>query len=77
MIACVLAAVVPAAVVNAFLPPGLFIVGLAVGAVCAAFAICALCGMSLQRSAIAAAIYLAIQTGISFLLGAMMSRGGS
>ena len=71
MIVCVLAAVVPATIINIFLPPSLFIIGLAVGAACAGVAISALCGMSLQRSAIAAGIYLAIQTTISFALYAL------
>jgi hypothetical protein len=65
MIICVLAALVPAFILNLLLPPGWFIVGLAVGAVCAGVAISATCGMSLQRSSIAAGIYLAIQTVIT------------
>ncbi len=72
MIVCVFAAIIPAAIINAFLPPALFIVGLAVGAVCAGFAISALCGMSVKRASIAAAIYLAIQVGISLVLQLMM-----
>ena len=67
MIVCVLAAVVPAGIINLFLPPGLFIVGLVVGALCAALAISALCGMSLQRAGIAAGIYLAIQSAIDLM----------
>lgn len=73
MIVCVLAAAIPAAVVKLFVPPGLFIVGLAVGAVCAGFAISALCGMSVQRACIAAGTYLAVQTAIS-LVFALMTR---
>ena len=73
MIACVLAATIPAAIVNAFLPPYLFIIGLAVGAVVAGFAISALCGMSVKRASIAAAIYLAVQVGISFGLSMALS----
>ena len=65
MIVCVLAASVPAAIVNALLPPGLFIVGLAVGAVCAGFAISAMCGMSVKRATIAASVYLGIRAAIS------------
>lgn len=65
MILCVLAAVIPAAIINAFLPPLLFLVGLTVGAVCAGFAISATCGMSVKRASIAAGIYLAIAAGIS------------
>ena len=66
MMGCVSAAVIPAAIINALLPPALFIIGLAVGAVCAGFAISATTGMSVKRAGIAAGIYLAIQTAISF-----------
>jgi hypothetical protein len=65
MILCVLAATIPALIVNAFLPAALFIVGLAVGAVCAGCAISFLCGMGVKRATIAAGIYLAIETMIS------------
>jgi hypothetical protein len=65
MILCVLAAGIPAAIINALLPPYLFIVGLAVGAVCAGFAISWTCGMTVKRATIAAGIYLAIQAAIS------------
>jgi hypothetical protein len=68
MIVCVLAALIPAFVINLLLPPGLFIIGLAVGAVCAGFAISAMTGMSVKRASIAAGIYLAIQTAISTAL---------
>jgi hypothetical protein len=66
MILCVLAAGIPAILINEMLPPGLFFVGLFVGAVCAGFAISALCGMGVKRASIAAGIYLGIQTAISF-----------
>jgi hypothetical protein len=46
MVLCVLAAGIPALIINALLPPALFIIGLAVGAVCAGFVISATCGMS-------------------------------
>jgi hypothetical protein len=65
MIICVLVAVVPAAIINMLLPPGLFFIGLAVGTVCAGFAISAVTGMGVKRACIAAGIYLAIQAGIS------------
>jgi hypothetical protein len=65
MILCVLVAVIPAAIINALLPPELFIVGLAVGAACAGLAISATCGMSFQRASIAAGIYLGIQALVS------------
>jgi hypothetical protein len=71
MLIYVLAAVVPAAIINWLLPPGMFIVGLAVGALCAGVAISALCGMSLQRAGIAAGIYLAVQTAISIGLNTL------
>ena len=71
VILCALAALIPAAVVNAFLPPNLFFVGLLVGAVCAGVAIAATFGMSVKRAFIAASIYLAIQIGIMFLFRLM------
>ena len=57
MIVCVLAASIPAAIVNMLLPHQLVIIGLAVGAF-PGCAISAFCGMSLRRSSIAAGIYL-------------------
>jgi hypothetical protein len=74
MLICVLAALLPAALLNAVLPPELFIVGLAVGAACAAVAISATCGMSVKRSAIAAGIYLGIQFLLSLAFYAMFRR---
>jgi hypothetical protein len=68
MVLCVLAALIPAAIVNAMLPPGFFFVGLLVGAVCAGFAISAATGMGVQRACFAAGIYLAIQTAISLVI---------
>jgi hypothetical protein len=65
MALCVLAAAIPAFVINALLPPELFIIGLAVGALCAGLAISATTGMGVKRASIAAGIYLAIQTAIS------------
>ncbi len=73
MVICVLAGGIPAAIVNVLLPPELFFIALAVGAVCAGFAISATCGMSFKRSCIAAAIYFAAQTVISLLFRAMFS----
>jgi ABC-type cobalamin transport system permease subunit len=74
MIICVLAALIPAAIINAILPSELFIVGLTVGALCAGLAISATCGMSVKRACIAAGIYLVIQTGISLLFRVLLSR---
>jgi hypothetical protein len=71
MIVCVLAATIPALLLNALLPPSFFIVGLAVGALCAGLAISALCGMTVKRASIAAAIYLGIQTAISLLVASI------
>ena len=71
MIICVLAATIPQGIANMFLPPSLFIIGSAVGAVCAGFAISATCGMSVKRASIAASIYLSIQTLVSLGLYAM------
>jgi hypothetical protein len=71
MILAVLAAIVPAALINALLPPYLFFVGLAVGAVCAGFAISAACGMSVKRASIAAGIYLGVQVVIAIAFGAL------
>ena len=68
MILCVLAAVIPAAIINALLPPGWFIVGLAVGALCAGFAIAGTCGMGVKRACIAAGIWLTIQAVIDIAL---------
>lgn len=64
MILCVLAAVIPAGIINALLPPEFFLVGLVVGAACAGLVISALTGMSLKRAAVAASIFLAIQAVI-------------
>lgn len=64
MIMAVLAAGIPAAIVNAFLPPPMFFVGLAVGAVCAGIAISAMFGMTVKRASIAVGIYFVIVSGI-------------
>jgi hypothetical protein len=68
MVLCVLAATIPAVIINFLLPPYLFIIGLAVGAVCAGFAISWACGMTVKRATIAAGIYMAIQFAISLAL---------
>ena len=67
MIICVLAAGVPAAIINVFLPPGLSVSGYLVGSVCCGFAISATCGMTVKRACIAAGIYFACQVGLSFV----------
>ena len=74
MIGCVLAASIPAAIINEFfLPPELFAIGLAVGAVCGGFAISALCGMSIKRSMLAVGIYFAIMIVLNIILLMMIS----
>jgi hypothetical protein len=65
MFLCVLAASIPAFVINAVLPHELFIIGLVVGALCAGMVISATCGMSVKRATIAASVYLGIQSVIS------------
>lgn len=72
MALCVLAAGVPAAILDFLLPRELFFVGPLVGAVCATFAIMATCGMSLKRAGIAAGIYFTIQIALSLALSAML-----
>ncbi|GAB4152548.1 MAG: hypothetical protein Tsb009_28540 [Planctomycetaceae bacterium] len=72
MIASVLAAVIPASIINNFLPPLFFFVGLAVGAVCGGLVISATCGMSVKRASIAAGIYFGIQIAISTVFFLMM-----
>jgi hypothetical protein len=67
MIVCVLAASVPAGIINAFLPPAFFLVGLVVGAICAGLAISAMTGMSVKRASIAASIFLAFQAVIDLI----------
>jgi hypothetical protein len=74
MILCVLAAGIPAAIVNAILPEELFIIGLAVGAICAGFAIAATCGMGVKRACIAAGIYMLCQCAISGALYFMFKK---
>lgn len=67
MIICVLAAIVPAALINLFLPTGLGLIGLLVGAISGGFAISATCGMSVKRSCIAAGIFFACQVVLSLI----------
>ena len=74
MIACVLAAAIPAAFINVFLPPYLFFVGWTVGAICAGLAISVACGMTMKRAFIASGMFLAVQ--ISLLLCLQLAFGG-
>lgn len=73
MILCVLAATVPAVILQKAMDPGLWFVGLAVGALSGAVAISALCGMSVKRAGIAASIYFGVQIILSLVLQAMMA----
>ena len=70
MVLCVLAAGIPSAVVNSFLPDNLFFIGLIVGAICAGLAISATTGMSVKRATIAASIYLGISIALSLAMRA-------
>lgn len=74
MIVCVLAATIPAAIINEFLPEELFLIGLAVGAVCAGFAIAATCGMGVKRACIAAAVFMACNTVIGLVFYFMFKK---
>lgn len=74
MVICVLAAVIPAAIINAILPPELFFIGLIVGAACAALAIMATVGMGVKRACIASGIYLVIQVALSMTIRAVLSK---
>lgn len=67
MIICVLAAIAPAAIINLFLPPGLGLIGLFLGALSGGFAISATCGMSVKRSCIAASIFFGCQIVLSLI----------
>lgn len=67
MIICVVAAIAPAAIINIFLPPSLFFIGLLAGAVCGGLAISATCGMSVKRSCIAAGIFFGCQIVLALI----------
>jgi hypothetical protein len=68
MLLCVLAAVIPAAIVNAVLRGFFGLPGAIVGSVCAGFAISALTGMSVKRSTIAAGIFFLAQIMYALVL---------
>jgi hypothetical protein len=70
MVVCVLAAVVPAAVID-YAAPDLFPLGLVVGAACGGLAIMGTTGMGTKRAAIAVGIWLAVQLVLSIALQAM------
>jgi hypothetical protein len=71
---CALAAVIPAAIVNAVLRGFFGLPGAVVGSVCAGFAISALTGMAVKRATIAASIFFVAQITF-FAILAML--GGS
>jgi hypothetical protein len=68
LIMCVLAASIPAGILSAVLPPGLFFVGSFVGALCATVAISYFCQMTVWRAFLASQIYFAFQLGLGLLL---------
>ncbi|QDT55642.1 hypothetical protein Pan44_36880 [Caulifigura coniformis] len=72
MVMCVLAASIPAFLLNSALPPHLFIVGSFVGALCATVAISFFCQMTVWRAFIASQIYFAFQLVLGLLLYFML-----
>ncbi len=68
MFFCVLCAFIPTFLLSMVLPSGSGVVAMLAGAICAAFAIAATCGMSLKRAGIASAIYFVIQIIISMII---------
>ncbi len=74
MFGCVLAATVPAAIINVMLPPELFFVGLLIGSLCGAVAIASLCQMSFKRAFIASEIWFGITLVLQFILMYAMSK---
>ncbi|MCH8047627.1 MAG: hypothetical protein IID44_28370 [Planctomycetes bacterium] len=67
MIICVLATVIPMAIIDMLLPASLFFVGPLVGAICGGFAISATCSMSVKRASIAAGLFLVCQIANSLM----------
>ena len=65
MIVCVLATAIPTIIINALLPPELFIFGLLAGGLSGGFLLMAFCGMTVQRATVAMGIYLGFQIVIS------------
>ena len=72
MVMCILAASIPAGILNAVLPPQLFFIGSFVGALCATVAISYFCQMTVWRAFIASQIYFAFQLGLGLLLYFML-----
>ena len=72
MIMCILAASIPAGILNAVLPPQLFVVGSFVGALCATVAISYFCQMTVWRAFITSQIYFAFQLVLGLLLYFLM-----
>lgn len=73
MVICVLAALVPSFLLGFVLPGSLALLAPIAGAICAAVAISATCGMTVGRSALAAGLWLATVIAINFGLSLMMS----
>jgi hypothetical protein len=73
-ILCVLAALIPAFIVDLLLPGFYGIPGSIVGALCAGLAISALTGMSVKRATIAAGIYFLVSIALGVLFAAMTAR---
>ncbi len=72
MIICVLAANVPSILIHAVLGPEHWILGVALGTVCAGMVISALLGMSIKRACIAAGIYFLFQIALGYGIGLMV-----
>jgi hypothetical protein len=77
MILCVLAAAIPAFIVNLLLPGLYDIPGALVGAICAGLAISALTGMTVKRATIAAGIYFLVSIVMSVIFLAMIGGGSA
>jgi hypothetical protein len=72
LIMCVLAASIPAIVINAVLPPHLFFIGSLVGALCATVAISFFCQMTVWRAFLASQFYFAFQLVLGLALYFLM-----
>jgi hypothetical protein len=73
-ILCVLAAAIPAFIVDLMLPDFYGVPGAIVGAICAGLAISALTGMTVKRATIAADIYFLVSIAIGVVFGMMIGR---
>lgn len=73
MIICVVAAMVPTAILAAVLPGSVALLAPVGGAVCAAIAISATCGMTIGRAVVAAVLWMVAQIGLQLGLSYMVS----